>query len=217
LIEQLATRLAPVEPLWRPESRAVAWLLGSALYVGALALSMAEPGIASNVVDARFLLPQLVAVVTGFLAVRAAFASVVPGYTRSVVVWPVVAALVWVATLAAGSLWPAAPTPRAAATHEWVCVGLIVVGGAPLVVMLAAMLRRGAPLSPAVTGFLAAIAVGALANIGACFSFPHADDGVTLLWHGGAILALVLVCAVGGRFVLSWGAARSNASPRAER
>jgi hypothetical protein len=61
------------------------------------------------------------------------------------------------------------------------------------------MLRRGAPFTPGTTAAFAALAVGALANIGACFWRPHAVDDVTLVWHGGTIFALVLACALGAR------------------
>ena len=89
-----------------------------------------------------------------------------------------------------------------AARHEWWCVGVILIGGAPLLAALVVMLRRGATLTPTMTGALAAIAVGALANVAACFWRPHPNDDVTFVWHGGAILALVLLCVCGAGFVL---------------
>jgi hypothetical protein len=214
LIESLAKNLAPIEPLWRPGMRAAAWLLGAALYVWALTLSMTSgPDIAASGTDTRLLLPQLVAIATSILAVTAAFGSVVPGYSKHVFVWPLIATLAWLGTLIVGSLqqWRG-PATILAAQSEWLCVGLIVLGGAPLVAVLAAMLRRGAPLRPAVTAALAAIAVGTLANVGACVSHSHTNNDVTLVWHGGAILALVLLCAWGGRFVLTWSTAQ-RASP----
>ena len=214
LIERLAKDLTPVEPLRRPGRRAAVWLLGAALYIAILTVAMSALGFATHAGDARLLLPQLAAIVAGVLAATAAFASVVPGYSKHVLVWPpIAAALVWLGTLIVGSLSQRQELVTIlSAEHEWLCVAQIVIGSAPLVAVLAMMLRRGAPLNPALTAALAAIAVGILANVGACASTPHANDAITLVWHGGAILALVLVCAWGARFVLTWGAARRGVS-----
>jgi hypothetical protein len=210
LIEELAKNLAPVEPLWRSGRRAAVWLIGAAVYVGVLVLAMSEPDGAANLIDASVALPQLAAIVTGVLAATAAFASVVPGRSMRVLVWPAIAALVWLGTLIIGARLDQ-PTAILAAEHEWLCVGLILFGGAPLLAWLAVMLRRGAPLNPAVTAALAAIAVGTLANVGACFWRPHTNEEITLVWHGGTILVLALVCIWGARFVLTWGAAGRSA------
>jgi hypothetical protein len=83
-------------------------------------------------------------------------------------------------------------------------VGFIVAGGAPLLAVLAWMLRRGAPLEPATTAAFAALAVAALANVGACVSLPHANNAVTLFWHGGVVAAVTVGAAVCGRLLFSW-------------
>lgn len=207
LIERLAKHLPPVKPLWRPGRRAAVWFLGATLYVGILAAALFRPD--GGAFDTRLLIPQLAAIATGVLAATAAFATVVPGYRRHVLVWPAIGALVWLGALIAGGQQQAAGTTLAA-PHEWLCVALIVVGGAPLLAVIAAMLRRGAPLNPAVTAALAAIAVGALANVGACVSLPHASHKVTLVWHGGAVLMLTLVSIFGARFVLTWDEPRRS-------
>jgi hypothetical protein len=210
LIEELAKNLAPVEPLWRSGRRAAVWLIGAAVYVGVLVLAMSEPDGAANLIDASVALPQLAAIVTGVLAATAAFASVVPGRSMRVLVWPAIAALVWLGTLIIGARLDQ-PTAILAAEHEWLCVGLILFGGAPLLAWLAVMLRRGAPLNPAVTAGLAAIAVGTLANVGGCFWRPHTNEEITWVWQGGTILVLALGCIWGARFVLTWGAAGRSA------
>jgi hypothetical protein len=102
--------------------------------------------------------------------------------------------------------WSAVST----ATHEWWCVGFIVVGGAPLLFVLARMLRRGAPLRPATTAAFAALSVAALANVGACLSLPHANNAVTLAWHGGVIVVSTLCAAASGRLLFSWRLARPS-------
>jgi hypothetical protein len=154
---------------------------------------------------------QAAAVVTGVLAALAAFNSVVPG-SPNLRVWAVLAGVVWLGTLVMSSAWDWAAV--ATASHEWLCVGFIVLGGAPLMVALAVMLRRGAPLRPAATGALAALAVGALANVGACLSLPHANGAITFAWHGGTVVLLVAAAAWSGQLVFRWSGAQSRSSRR---
>jgi len=211
LIDRLATDLRPVKP-WRPGPKAAGWLTGAVLYVAVLALVMPGRG-GTGGAGLSFWLPQLAALATGVLAGVAAFASAVPAYPKHVLVWPAVAALLWLTTLAAGAPWETEAI--VAAQHEWRCVSFILAGGAPLVAASAAMLRGAAPLAPRVTAAFAALAVGALTNLGACLSLPHASHAVTLAWHGGAVLVLVAACAPAARFVLgptrsSPGAARAS-------
>lgn len=210
LIDSLAEGLEPAAPLWSPGKRTLAWFLGALLYVGVLIAAMSFADKWSG--DGWLVwLPQLAAIVTGLLASGAAFASVVPGVPQRLRVWAGVAALTWLGIVLAASPaevdWASVP----GANHEWGCVGVIVVGGAPLMWALLFMLRRGAPLRPAVTGALAALTVGALTNIAACVSLPHANGAITFAWHGGVVLALVLIAAAGGHLVFEWRARPTSA------
>lgn len=204
LIAHLAERLPPVQPLRKPGWRAFVWLCGASAFLGALALTMTSTAdIATNGVGIAFVGPQLIAIVTGVLAAWAAFTSVIPGYSRTATIWPVVAGLAWIGGLAIG-------TPEGqsgamlAAPREWKCVALIVLSGGPMMAALWLMLRQGAPLNPSVTAALAALAVGALANVAACVSHPHTNNAVTLVWHGATMAALVGVAAVTGGLALTW-------------
>ena len=204
LIERMAEGLTPVAPLPPPGRRAVVWSLGAAAYVAALVVAVALLDGVAGAAGAAFWSAQLAAAATGGLAGVAAFASVIPGAGKSLRAWALAAALLWLAALAVstpGNIdWAAVPE----AGHEWWCVGFIVVGGAPLAAVLVWMLRRGAPLAPATTAAFAALAVAALANVGACLALPHANGAVTLVWHGGVALVLVALAAVLGRHVFSW-------------
>ncbi len=186
------------------------WLLGAVAYVGILVVAMSAANVDSAGVGTGFWVSQIAAVGVGLLASRAAFASVVPGLSAQARVWAVLAAVVWFGTLVAASPWQFDWATVRAANHEWLCVGVIVVGGAPLMLVLTAMLRRGAPLNPAATAALAALAVGAMANVGACLSLPHANSAITLVWHGGVVVVLAAVAALTARFIFTWGAARSR-------
>jgi hypothetical protein len=204
LIEDLADRLSPVQPLRTPGFRAFVWLGGASAFLGVLALSMTSPAeVAINGTGFGFVGPQLAAVLTGILAAWAAFTSVIPGYSRTAFVWPVVAGVAWIGGLAIGV--PQGQTGTLlAAPHEWMCVAVIVLSGAPLMAAMWLMLRRGAPLHPGVTAALAALAVGALANVAACVSDPHTNNAITLVWHGATIAVLVCVAAITGRLALTW-------------
>lgn len=209
LIENLARELEPVRALPRPGTRAAAWSLGAAFYIAILAaaMSIATPGIAGA--GGPLWVAQIAAVATGVLASLAAFASVIPGASRHWSIWATLAALAWLGTLLAASSWDVDWGTALAASHEWTCVGFIVVGGAPLLIVLAVMLRRGAPLHPALTAALAALAVGALANVGACVSLPHPSGAITFAWHGGVVLALMTLAAMTARLAFNWRAART--------
>jgi hypothetical protein len=209
LIEQLAANVQPVVPLRSPARRAAAFMLASTVYVALLTLAISRPGAASRGVDPIVLVPQLLALGASLLCVRAAFASTVPGYERSTIVWAALGAAAWLGALAVTS-FSGSPDRVAVleARHELWCVALILGGAAPLLAALAAMLRRGAPLNPITTATLGGLAIGSLANVAACFWTPHPDRVSAFFWHGGAILVLVLACAAGARFVLSWRNAR---------
>jgi hypothetical protein len=206
VIEQLATDLAPVRPLRSPGVRAVGWIAAAILYLAIL--TVMRPGFAIALDDGAvtFLLIQAFGVVAGVLAAIAAFGSVVPGLPNRAMPWALVATFGWLATMSVAALSGYEAPAILSAQHEWMCVAVILVGGAPLVGVFWLMLRRGAPMSPLRTGLLVALAVGLLANFAACISRPHVADLVTFVWHGGAMLALVLVCVAAAHLTLRWSA-----------
>jgi hypothetical protein len=204
LVRSLAHDLKPALPLRRPVLRASMWFTGAALYIAALAVGMGFVNGSAGGASATFWVVQVLAIVASVFASAAAFTSVVPGTQSRLRGFAVAAAAAWLVTLAAASVVGADWATLPAATHEWWCVGFIVAGGAPLLAVLAWMLRRGAPLNPAATAAFAALSVAALANVGACVSLPHANDAVTLAWHGG-VIAVVTVCAAAcGRLLFFW-------------
>lgn len=91
-----------------------------------------------------------------------------------------------------------------ATSGEWACVAMIVFGGAVSGLVLAIMLRNGAPLTPGLTAAMGTFATTSLASVGACVSHPHPSDALTLVWHGGTILVLVATASWGGHAVLTW-------------
>jgi hypothetical protein len=195
LIERLARELQPVRPLRRPAVRAAMWISGAAIYLALIAVPLTSSAdVAANTAGGmRFFIPQLMAIVAGVVAAVAAFASVVPGYSRRACVAAAAAAVAWAASLAIGARgqWSEPLDPRL--PSEWVCVALIVGTGVPLMLATARMLRRGAPFHPRVTAALGALAVTSLANVGACITHPHVNNAVTFVWHGMTLVVLVMV------------------------
>jgi hypothetical protein len=214
LIERLGDGLTPVQPLRRPWQRAAAWLAGCVVYFGILAFVVSGLDFTAGGRNTGLLISQLIGVGAGMLAGIAAFASVIPGYSKRVLIWPAFATLIWLAAFLFSAA-DSASTDQAAGTSppEWVCVGIILLGGGPLIAALGAMLRRGAPLNPMLTGLLGAMAVGLLANFSACLSLPHSDGQATLIWHGSAIVALAVVGVIGARYVLAWGRVTGRTAP----
>jgi hypothetical protein len=204
LVQSLAHDLEPAAPLRHPAARAGTWFAGAALYVAALAIGMGFVNGYPDGVGGAFWAAQIAAIVTSLFASTAAFASVVPGMSSRSRSFAVAAAAAWLVTLATTSIVDADWSALSSTTHEWWCVGFIVAGGAPLLGVLARMLRRGAPLTPATTAAFAALSVAALANVGACISLPHANDAVTLAWHGGVIAVATACAAACGRLLFSW-------------
>jgi hypothetical protein len=153
-----------------------------------------------------YLAQQGAALVTGVMAARAAFVSVIPGANNRVWVLPAIGAAAWGVSL----LWAGVLDPHTAGTlgvtsqSDWPCVASMTVGGLLVGAPLAWMLRRGAPLTPGLTAFLAALAALSFANIEACLTRPHAFALTVLLWHGGTVAAVAAVCALTGRRWLRW-------------
>jgi hypothetical protein len=206
-IEQLARDVRAIAPLRRPWLRAASWMLGALVYMAVLTLMMTSSGdVTVNGTGWRFLFPQVAATLVSAAAAAAAFASVIPGASARVLLWPAAALAVWLGSLFIGSLqeWQAIGAADLAPQGEWLCVAMIALGGALPALAMALMLRHGAPLTPRVTTALAVLAAAGLANVGACVSHPHTSSAVVLIWHGATVLSLVAVGAWAGRSVLSW-------------
>jgi len=211
LIERLATNLEPVKPLRAPAKRAGWFVLAAVAYVAVLIALLARPGLASRGADLAVLAPQLAALAASLLAANAAFASVVPGRGVSALIWGALGVAAWIAAFVAASLAPASQHAAVlAARHEGWCVAVILVGAAPLLAALGALLRRGAPLRPRAAAAFGAISIASLTNAAACVWAAHADRLSELIWHGAAILVLLIGCVLAAPFVLRWRASSGS-------
>jgi hypothetical protein len=153
-----------------------------------------------------FLVQQSAALVTGIMAARAAFASVIPGGSDRAWVVPAIGAAVWgVSLFWAGVLdLQASGTLGVTSQSDWPCVASMTLGGLAVGAPLVWMLLRGAPLTPRVTAFLGALAALSLVNIEACLTRPHAFALTVLLWHGGTVAVIAAVCVLLGHRWFRW-------------
>ena len=207
LIDRLGRDVTVAKPLPAPGMRTAVWMVWAVSYLVVVAVMMFAVMSSAGVTPTPlYLVQQGAALVTGIMAARAAFASVIPGSNNRVWVMPAIGAAVWgLSLLWAGVLdLQASGTLGVTSQSDWPCVVSMTVGGLVVGAPLVWMLRRGAPLTPGLTAFLAALAALSVANIEACLTRPHAFALTVLLWHGGTVAAVAALCALTGRRWLRW-------------
>jgi hypothetical protein len=207
LIDRLGRNATVARPLPTPGMRTAAWMVWAVSYLVVVAVMMFAVMSSAGVTPTPlYLVQQGAALLTGIMAARAAFVSVIPGANNRVWMLPAIGAAAWGVSL----LWAGVLDLRTAGTlgvtsqSDWPCVASMTVGGLLVGAPLAWMLRRGAPLTPGLTAFLAALAALNFANIEACLTRPHAFALTILLWHGGTVAAVAALCALTGRRWLRW-------------
>jgi len=210
LIDRLGRDASAVTPLRAPGRRTAAWMVWAISYLVVVAMMMLA-ALSPAVVTATplFFVQQSAALMMGTMAARAAFASVIPGAgDRRPWVMPAIGAAVWAGSLLWAGVHDRQPSGwlRAASQGDWPCVASMTLGGLVVGAPLAWMLRRGAPLTPGLTAFLAGLAALSVTNIETCLTRPHAFALTVLLWHGGTIAAVAALCALIGRRWLRWPA-----------
>ena len=207
LIQQLADRAQPVARLLAPWRRTMLWLGASLLYVGiVVAAYLLAGGGLPGFIESRFVLEVAAILATAITAAIAAFSSVVPGRDRRFLMLPLIPLSVWLATLGHSCLqdWRMLGTAGLQVRVDWECAfPALVISTLPAGAMLL-MLRRGAPLIPAVSLALGMLAAGAMANFG--LRIFHAGDLSIqiLIWHGCGAVVVAMIASLVGRRVLNW-------------
>jgi hypothetical protein len=121
LIRRLAAAGTPVRPLSRPWMRTAMWCAVSLPYLWLLSLVWPHADTAV-LTDRRFIIEQAAALATGLTAAAAAFATLVPGASRRIVLAPIVPLALWMGNLerlCAGD-WSASGHLPAILIH-WAC------------------------------------------------------------------------------------------------
>lgn len=217
LIQRLAEDSWPVRSLPHPSTSTLAWLALSIPYVALVVLVVSpRADLFEKLSDSRFLLEEPAALATGIAAAAAAFATVIPGYSRAVVLLPALPLVVWLGSLGQRSIqaWLRFGSEGLSLEPSWICFPSIVLVGSVPAITLVAMLRRGAPLMPGTTVALGSLAAGGLADFGLRLFHPQDASLTVLVWQFGSVAILTGLAGCVGRNVLSWhsviGRARGN-------
>jgi hypothetical protein len=207
LVRQLAANTNPVRPLARPWVRAALWLVVAVPAVMVMAFVVLPRGdLISKLSTPRYLSEEAFALATGVLAAFVAFASVVPGYDRKVLVLPFVPFALWLGVLDLGSArdWLQLEPHGFSFQLEWFCLPAMAMVGALPAIAMAIMLRRGAPLTPRVSVALGGLAAAGLGNLGVCLSHREFSGVRVLVWHVSAVVLLSALAGCVGRYLLNW-------------
>jgi len=207
LIRRLGKDVAPVRPLRSPWIRTGVWLVLAVPYVACIVLLMSpRADLPSKMSDVRFVIEQVAALATGITAAMAAFATVVPGHNRKLLVLPLLPLALWLGSLGQGCIqdWSRLGHQGLSLRPDWFCLPAIIFTGAVPAVVMAVMLRRGAPLSPHVTTALGGLAAAGLGNFGV--RLFHAQDAsvMVLFWQVGAVFLLTALAGWLGGYWFTW-------------
>ena len=211
LIRQLAADSRPFQPLAQPWARTMRWVAWSLIPLLAVAVLWPHPAI-STALDVRFFVAQAAALATGIIAAAAAFASVVPGYSRRGAFLVLIPLAIWLSVLGHACVldWSTTAQWGAILRLHWACVPDTLLAGALPAVALIVMLRKGAPMTPSLTTALAGVAGAGLANV--VMRVVHASDAslVVLVWHVLAVFAASAASALLGRWIFTWRRAQAR-------
>lgn len=207
LIERLADGAQPVARLPRPWRRTVVWLAIALIDLAMFVLVMSpRKDLVAVLGNPSFVLEQLAALATGLTAGFAALASVVPGSNRRVLLLPLLPLAVWLASVGGGcaAAWIHSGPAGLLLRPDWECLPATAVIGAIPAIVIAVMLRRGAPLTPHLTAAVGGLAAAGLGDFG--LRFCHAEDAslMVLVWQIGTVFVLTMAAGLAGRWVLGW-------------
>lgn len=207
LIQTLAATASPVRPLPHPWLRTAMWAAVAFPYVALVVLVMSpRPDLLDKLMDTRFLIEQLAALVTAITAALAAFASIIPGYQRRTFLLPVLPLAVWLGSLGQGCFAALlrSGTSALALQSDWLCLpAIVLVGSVPALAMII-MLRRGAPLFPYLSAGFGALAAAGLGNFGLRLFHPQDASLMILVWQFGSVFILTTLGSCAGRLLLNW-------------
>ena len=218
LIRSLAQNLEPVRPLPNPWIRTAVWLAVSLPYIVIVMLMMTpHQHLSAMILDTRFVMEQISAVLAGLAAAVAAFATIIPGYSRRLLLLPLLPLTAWFASLGQGCFQDLARYGVQALLlpHDPLCFLFILLFGAVPGFAMVVMLRRGAPLTPRFTAAIAGLAAAGIGNFALRLVHPEDVSVMMLVWHVGGVLILSALAGGTGHYMFDWRlltrASRNNA------
>jgi hypothetical protein len=206
LIASMTANADPVRRLPSPWIRTAAWFAMAVPYVAVIVMMMVpRDDLAVKFTDLRYLVEQIAALGTAIGAAVAAFQSIVPGYDRRFLLLPLVPLSVWLASVGEGCIeaWLRGGALQNF-TSDFLCIPAIALVGTLPAVVMALMLRKGAPLSPHTSAALGGLAAAGLGNFG--LRLFHGQDAslMVLVWQVGTVFMLTVLCGWAGRLLLDW-------------
>lgn len=205
LVVALAADLRPVRriaPVWR---RTLLWLLISLPAVGLVAWQAGiRPDLAARLMETRFLLTEMAALLTALTACYAALGAELPDQPGWTLALPLAPLALWLGTLGV-QCWDVflrlGPSGLVL-TEDTMCLQAIAEGGLVPALVMVVLLRRGGGFRAThacLCGGLAAAALGA-----AALGFYHVEDAaiMVIVWQLGAVALLSLLAALLGRIFL---------------
>lgn len=207
LIQRLAATAEPVARLSPPSVRLARWLTLGIPYAALVVVVMSpRPDLGAKFADPSYLIEQFAALATGVIAGFAAFASIVPGFDRRVLLLPLIPFAVWFGSLGVGCVqsWVQLGSAGLSIQPDWFCFPAIVLVGMVPAIAMALMLRRGAPLTPHLTTALGGLAAAGIGNFGLRFFHPQDASIMVLVWQMGTVFVLTALAGWSGRLLLNW-------------
>jgi hypothetical protein len=207
LIRSLAEKIEPVRTLPHPWIRTAAWLTLSVSYMAIVVFVMTpRHDLTLKMADSRYIVEQISALTVGIAAAAAAFATIIPAYSRKFLMLPLIPLAVWLGTLGHGCIqdWIHLGPGGLSIQPDWMCLPAIAFIGAVPAIAMSVMLRRGAPLTPHLTSALGGLAAAGLGSFGLRLTESQDASIMVLVWQVGSVVLLSALAAAAGRYLLNW-------------
>lgn len=213
LIENLARGLKPARRMASPAVRACVFLALVLVAATSAILVFADfAGFAQRMGQGVRMTEFVATLLTGVVAVIAAFMASVPDRWRGWRFLPLAPLALWLAASGSQCLGALSALGAAGWTHEATpqCFVFIAVIGLPLLLTLLLLLRRARPLEPVTVALLGALGAGALGA--AVLSFFHPIDAtfLDLGFHLAAVGLLLGIAGVASRVLSGDRVARGS-------
>lgn len=205
LIDQLAIRAQPVQPLASPLRRTLMWAVLAAMVIAVVVANYRlQPGALAS---APQQLEWLGSVLTALFAAYAVFQISVPGRSPSWAWLPLPAAMLWLSGLGWGCGREFLLSGKASFAFQaasWECAQAITLISIPLGLIMLLMVRHAGVVRPTPTAMLAALSAAAMSA--AAVQLVHKGESalMVLVWHMGAVAMLSVLCLVFGKRLFGW-------------
>ena len=206
LIDTLVDCAAPVRRLRPPLVRAGLWLLFASLVLVLLAIVHGvRPDFAARVHQPVFVTGMFAALATGILAAIASFEISLPDSSRTWLLLPLPALVVWVSTISYGCLtdWVSMGPNGVRMGEAARCFATLLLTSVPLSIVMLVMLRYTALLRPTAVCTAGGLAIAAITSF--ALSLFHDLDAtiMILIWNLGTASLIAGLASLFGRPMLA--------------